>query len=381
MTLTDIDRTAKLSRIDWATLPAKRPRVAGKNARLPDVHGIDINVLMCRITFGDIRGIGWSAVSKDVAQKVVGKTVGEMLDASDRIKPEFRPIEIPLLDYLGQAPGHPVYGLIDPHRLDGSIFKARCYDTSLYMDDLEVDDASAVKLQKEHSRYGLDHGHRNFKMKIGRGARHMPTDKGLARDIMVVNAVRETIGPDGALLVDANNGYTLNLAKTFLTETKSSKLFFIEEPFHEDPPVSRALKDWMKEQGMATLLADGEGAAAVHLVDWAKDGVIDALQYDIFNPGFTRWLELCDELRETHVKVCPHHYGAILGNFVTPHLSAASENFLFDEWDEAKIDGLDTSAYRVRDGYAEVPNAAGFGLKLDHAFFDRRVREIGWSVE
>jgi L-alanine-DL-glutamate epimerase-like enolase superfamily enzyme len=217
-------------------------------------------------------------------------------------------------------------------------------------------------------------------MKIGRGARHMPTDKGLSRDIAVVNAVRETIGGDGKLLVDVNNGYTLNLAKTFLTETKSSNLFFIEEPFHEDPPVSRALKDWMKDEGMKTLLADGEGDAAPHLIRWAIDGAFDVLQYDIFIPGFTRWLEIADEIRPVGVKIAPHHYGAILGNYVTPHLSPLSKDFLFVEWDEAQIDGLDASAFGVTDGFVEVSNRPGFGLKLDEDYFAKRVSDTGWSV-
>lgn len=380
MNLTDIDRNAKIERIEWTRLPGRRPRIAGRNARLPDVHGIEIHVVMARVTIAGVRGIGWSVVSKENAQKLIGKTIGEMLDAKNRIKPEFRSIEIPLLDWLGQVPGHPVYGLVDPKRLDGKPFRAACYDTSLYMDDLELDDVDALKLIQGNAQYGLDHGHRNFKMKIGRGARHMPTDKGLARDIAVVNAVRETIGPDGMLLVDVNNGYTLNLAKTFLTETKASKLFFIEEPFHEDPPISRALKDWMSEQGMATLLADGEGNAAPQLVQWAIDGVIDVLQYDIFMPGFTRWLEMADEIRAARVKIAPHHYGAILGNYVTPHLAPASEDFLFAEWDEATIDGLDASGYRVRDGFAEVPNQPGFGLTLDEAFYEKRLKEVGWAV-
>ena len=68
---------------------------------------------------------------------------------------------------------------------------------------------------------GVERGHRAFKVKVGRGARWMATDAGLDRDVAVVGAVRDAIGPDCNLFADANNGYTLNLAKEFLERTAS----------------------------------------------------------------------------------------------------------------------------------------------------------------
>jgi L-alanine-DL-glutamate epimerase-like enolase superfamily enzyme len=305
-----------------------------------------------------------------------------MLDEHDRVKPAFRGIECPLLDWLGRAPGHPVYGLVDPALLNGGMFRVPCYDTSLYMDDLgrAGSDADAVKILQDEAAEGLARGHRAFKMKIGRGARHMPPAEGLKRDIAVVNGVRETIGPGATLLVDANDGFTLNQAIEFLRQTASSKLTWLEEPFHEDPPLCSNLRDWMNNNHLDTLLADGEGDASPHLLQWAKDGIVDVLQYDIFSPGFSRWLELAEEINPKGVKAAPHHFGAILGNFTMPHLAPALDGFLFVEWDEATIDGLDTSAYRIVDGEIEVPDRPGFGLEIDDQLFIGRVRDGGWSI-
>ena len=62
-----------------------------------------------------------------------------------------------------------------------------CYDTSLYIDDLHLDsDEAAAELIAEEARYGYAHNHRNFKIKIGRGARFMPLEAGTRRDIAVI---------------------------------------------------------------------------------------------------------------------------------------------------------------------------------------------------
>ena len=43
---------------------------------------------------------------------------------------------------------------------------------------------------------GWERGHRNFKIKVGRGNVHMPTEAGLRRDVAVVNAIRAAVGPE-----------------------------------------------------------------------------------------------------------------------------------------------------------------------------------------
>ena len=45
-------------------------------------------------------------------------------------------------------------------------------------------------------------------------------------------------------------------------------------------------------EGLPTLIADGEGDASSHLLEWTRRGLIDVVQYDVRHPGFSRWLEL-----------------------------------------------------------------------------------------
>ena len=182
------------------------------------------------------------------------------------------------------------------------------------------------------------------------------------------------------LLVDANNGFNMNLTKQFLEDTAGAKLFFIEEPFHEDGELYRRLHEWIAQKDMKTLIADGEGDYSRHLLEWALQDRVDVLQYDIFNPGFSHWLELAPTLHGHGIKAAPHHYGNLVGNHVSCHLAAALDGFLFAEWDEAKADGLDASAWSIKDGKALVPDRAGFGLDLDEPFYAKRVKEEGFVV-
>ena len=84
----------------------------------------------------------------------------------------------------------------------------------------------------------------------------------------------------------------LNLARRVLSETAEARVYWIEEAFHEDGAFYTQLKEWLAAEGLNTLIADGEGAASPHLLDWARQGLIDVVQYDVRVPGFSRWLEL-----------------------------------------------------------------------------------------
>jgi L-alanine-DL-glutamate epimerase-like enolase superfamily enzyme len=257
-------------------------------------------------------------------------------------------------------------------------FRAPCYDTSLYFDDLHLEsEQAAAELIAAEAHAGYERGHRAFKIKIGRGARHMPLEDGTRRDIAIVRAVRAAVGPAAPIMLDANNGYNLNLTKRVLAETADCNILWMEEAFHEDDVLYRDLREWLAKEHLPVLIADGEGQADPRLSAWARAGLIDVIQYDIFSYGFTRWLALGRELDSANVRSAPHHYGGHYGNYAAGHLAAAIQGFTYVEWDEAMTNGLDTSGYALRDGWVALPTTPGFGLKLDEAVFGRAVVREG----
>jgi L-rhamnonate dehydratase len=351
---------------------------------------------MARITTeGDVHGFGWASISVVEARRLLGLPLatafGMTAEAFNEalhtpggfaagVVPAFRSLEYPLLDLAGQLSGRPVYALVTGDA-PATGLSVPCYDTSLYIDDLDqIDEADAADRIAAEAAEGWAAGHRAFKVKVGRGARHMPLMEGTRRDIAIIQAVREAIGPNTRLMIDANNGYNLNLAKMVLQETAELRVYWLEEPFHEDAELYRALKQWMAEVQIPTLIADGEGDASPRLLDWAREGWVDVLQYDIHQPGFTHWLDLGPTLDSWGTRSAPHSYGDPFGNYASCHLAPAIQGFEMVEWDEAIVEGLDASAYRVIDGMVRVPPTPGFGLELDVAAYERRALEHGFVV-
>lgn len=373
----------KIVLVEWAQLEGKRPRAAGSNARLGD-HGLIVRPPIARLTTEDgISGFGRCAATPEQAQAVIGARLSELISPVKGATERGLVFDLALWDLLGQQAEQAVYQLLAAQqgKVFTETFSAPCYDTSLYIDDLALPtDEEAAALIAAEARQGYERGHRAFKIKVGRGARHMPLMAGITRDIAVIHAVRDAVGPEATIMLDANNGYNLNITKQVLAETAACSIFWMEEAFHEDRILYEDLHAWLAETGLTTLIADGEGQASPTLLDWAQAGLIDVIQYDIFGYGFSAWLTLGRRLDRWGVRSAPHHYGGFYGNFAAAHLAAACKRFTFVEWDEATVQAIDTSAYRVDDGRVQVPAVPGFGLKLDEDAFRSAVTTNGFVV-
>ena len=433
-----INREWRVKEIAFATLKYRRPRSAGCNARL-GVHGIEGETPIARVRIGDTYGFGWSRISQKDAAELVGKPFGELFSRGMDLRNEYAELEFPILDWLGQAEGKPVYELaMDGVFADDSIvktdkhtggayaedgiaendkhtggavesgkycggadsgavgsgqrvncaadskagYKVPVYDTSIYFDELHIkDDAEAVDLLCGEVEYGRAHGHCNFKVKVGRCGLWMETEAGMKRDVSAILAIRRLIGKEGRLMADANNGYNYNLARRFLDETRAAEVYWLEEAFHEDGELYMRLKEWMSAEGIGVLIADGEGYASPDIIDLARRGLVNALQFDLRGYGFLNWLRLANKLDGYGVYSAPHNYGGYYGNYAQAHIAGAIKKFAFAEWDQASVPEIDDGAYSIKNGFINVPGAPGFGLNLDEKAFDKAVKLNGWRVQ
>ena len=342
---------ARITRIEMGRFDGVRPRSAGSNARLGE-HGTRVRPPVVRITTEDGNtGFGVSHLPSDKAQSLLGATVRNLFTREDAgSQTPHNVLDFPLWDLVGKAAGLPVHALVATSQTAEPL-RVRCYDTSLYFDDLHLaDDDAAAALIAQEAHDGWERGHRAFKIKVGRGGRHLPVEAGTRRDIAIIRAVREAVGPNAALMIDANNGWNLNLTKQVLAETADCKLYWVEEAFHEDAVLYRDLKEWLQTREIATLIADGEGEASPSLIHWGREGWIDVIQYDIFGYGFSRWIALGRSIADTNIGSGPHHYGAHLGNYITGHLSRALPRFQYVEWDEVTAPGIEAPGYTINEG-------------------------------
>ncbi len=372
-----------ITRIEWGVFAGIRPRHAGSNARIGD-HGTAVRVPTARITTSDgTSGWGRCVATQEQAMQLLGQSLAEVFALPSGTAAAWRVWDYPLWDLAGMRAGQPVYALL-AHWRGKPVpmpFSVPAYDTSLYFDDLHLaDDAAAADCIAAEARAGYERGHRAFKIKVGRGARWMAPDAGIRRDSTVVRAVRDAVGRGLPIMLDANNGYNLNLTKQVLHETADCGIFWLEEPFHEDARLYEELRAWLQREQLPVLIADGEGDASGHLMEWAEVGLVDVVQYDVFGHTFSGWLTTGATLDAWGRRSAPHHYGAWYGNYVSGHLAGAIAGFTFAEWDEATVPGIETDGYRVIEGRVEVSALPGFGLRLDDNAYHRATSEMGGYV-
>jgi L-rhamnonate dehydratase len=373
----------RIVRIEWGLLEGSRPRRCGKNARL-DEHGATVKVPIGRVTTSEgLQGLGLSRLDEALAYRALGTPVSEIFTVETGTNPPWMGLDYPLFDLAGRRAGLPVYGLAAAGREQPP--SVACYDTSLYFDDLLVDVAPddhrrGADIVAGEAAWGYAQGHRAFKVKVGRGARWMSPEAGLARDIAVVAAVRAAVGQDCPLLVDANNGYTLNLAKEFLDGSADSNVGWLEEPFHEDAVLLDALRQWLEREGLPVLIADGESASVDECLALAVRGLLDVVQCDILGGSFSGWLRLGPALDALGVASAPHHFGLHLGNYVSGHLAPFVSGLSYVEWDEVTTPGLATPGYHFSDGRLRLSDRPGFGIEVDETLFRGAVQSSGFDL-
>jgi L-alanine-DL-glutamate epimerase-like enolase superfamily enzyme len=348
---------------------SRYPRTVGKNARLGS-HGDGPNSQV-RELVTDMGAVGWgiSWTPEEKTPDLVGRRVSELIDpATGVLLDEAMPFDFPLHDLAGAILGRPVHRILAESpagaREDPTAFL--CYDGAIYMDDLDPEEAPrGLPAVLANCRQDHELGYRAFKLKIGRGNRWVEPEAGLRRDIEVTRAVREAY-PEAQILVDGNDGYTLEGFLRYLDAVSDCRLFWVEEPFRENREDLRRLRDFLGERSPGTLIADGESGVDVGLMlELAREGLVDVLLMDIAGLGFTRWRQLMPAVQETGARISPHTWGEPLKTHYAAQLGAGVGRCVCVEGIPAVIEGVDRSAYRFTDGLLHVPGQApGFGLGL-----------------
>lgn len=362
-----------ITRVVGFDLTSRRNKLAGKNARL-DVHGNRGHDRMLRIyTNAGLEGIGNSGISAETAAGLLGKNPFDFHEPSQRrVTGPFGAGTMPLWDLLGKALKKPVYELLGGEGFD----KVPAYDGSIYFADLlpQYADRWANRFREEID-LGLSLGHRAFKIKLGRGYKWMPRAEGNRRDVEVVKLIRKHVGADALLGVDANNGYDLAGAKRLLDELADEELAFAEELFPETVDECLELKDFIRQRGWRTLVADGETQHELSAYQPFMDAdAIDVFQGDMNHFGIDGILSEAAMAKPRGGRIAPHNWGSLVGFYMELHVGRAVSNFYRAEHDPLASDAIVADGYRINDGLVTVPDTPGFGLSIDESAFAREAR-------
>lgn len=365
----------KVTRVVGFQLVSQRSKLAGKNARL-DVHGDRATDTMLRIyTNRGIEGLGNCRAPQASAIQLLGKNPLDLYDRELRIcSGPLGAGTMPLWDLAGKVLQQPVYKLLGAKGPE----KVPVYDGSIYFADLlpQYQDRWQERFREEIDM-GLKLGHRGFKIKIGRGSKWMPRAEGDARDLAVVRTIREHAGPDVRLHVDANNGYNLDGTKKFLEQVGTPSLAFVEEMFPETVPECLQLKEFIRQHGLKTLVADGETQHEVQAYrPFIEAKAIDVFQGDMNHFGIEGILQEATWAAEAGLQIAPHNWGSLVGYYLELHIGRAIANIHAAEHDPLTTDVLVADGYEIKDGKAIVPDKPGFGLAVNEEKFAKQVKVL-----
>jgi galactonate dehydratase len=182
-----------------------------------------------------------------------------------------------------------------------------------------------------------------------------------------VAAVREAVGPDIELMIDAHGRLSPPVARRAAEAFAPYGIMFFEEPCLPEhiPTLVRSAKR------SPVPIALGER----HYTRWDVDQLlasrtINVLQPDIIQSGGIAEARKIAALAEMHfVSVAPHNPWSWVNTVASLHLDAVTPNFLTQEiitdpepWKDAIVKNppaLDA------DGFFAVPTAPGLGIELD----------------
>ncbi len=206
----------------------------------------------------------------------------------------------------------------------------------------------------------LADGYRAFKLKIGFGEE---------RDLANLAAMREVIGPDLPLMVDANQAWSLAQACRIAPALAPFGLGWLEEPLRADTPWA----DWRTLAGVTGIpLAAGENIAGTAAFRTAiGESPLKVLQPDVAKwGGISACWPVIAQARQAGLRYCPHWLGGGIGLLASAHLLAAvgGEGLLEVDANPNPLRTLLAPRLStVIDGVVQLGNDPGIGVEPDLA--------------
>ena len=351
----------RITRVDTAWIASVYLRTVGRNS-FRGSHGSGGRHQVVVLTT-DRGAVGWGPPLGQLgdAGRFVGRTVADLIDPGHGVVDEALTLDYALHDLAGIILDMPV------HRMLGGAGPTQfpVYSGAIYFDDLDpVEAPQGLSAVERNLAQDWAAGFRDFKLKLGRGYRWMPRAEGLARDIEATRLTRE-LYPDARILVDPNDGYSINDMTEYLAAVSDVGLYWIEEPFAERLEDLVELRRLVDERSPSMLIADGEYRPEIPVVtEFAAKGLVDVLLMDVLNYGLTAWRRIMPTVIASGAAISPHAWGWPLKTLYAAQIASGLGNAHIIEGVPGTTTGVDAGGYRFEDGILTLPDRPGFGLKL-----------------
>ena len=234
----------------------------------------------------------------------------------------------------------------------GSKPRTRTYSTEggwLHLSEAELVD------QTLQARAAGFHG---AKIKVGRPH--------LAEDTRRLTAVRDAMGDDFEIMVDANQGFTLSEAIRRAHAFEPLRLAWLEEPM----PAENIAAHQRLCAASPVPIAVGESMYhPAQFAEYLKADACSIVQADVARVGgITPWLKVAHLAETMNVSICPHFLMEL-------HVSlcAAVPNATWLEY-IPQLDALTGKQVQIEHGYAVAPMEPGIGIDWDWDAIDATQR-------
>jgi L-alanine-DL-glutamate epimerase-like enolase superfamily enzyme len=316
---------------------------------------------------GPVTGVGWSyapAACADLVRDLlvalaegtqvddVGRTWQEMVDAVRNVgrpgvaSAAISAVDLALWDLRARVLHRPLHRLLGSRRDTVPLYGSGGFTTY-----------DGERLDRQLQEW-LEAGMHDVKIKIGE-----EWGGCVRRDLERTEQVRETVGADVGVMVDANGGYREKQAVDVARSLEGMAVSWFEEPVSSDDLDGlHRLRDRVRPE--VTAGEYGYDLAYFHRM-CAADAV-DCLQVDVTRcGGITEWQRVAAVAAAHHLDVSAH---------CAPNaglaVACATPNFRHQEWfhDHVRIESalLDGAAPAV-DGTVRPAEAPGTGLTFKHA--------------
>ncbi|MQT14710.1 mandelate racemase/muconate lactonizing enzyme family protein [Segnochrobactrum spirostomi] len=225
-----------------------------------------------------------------------------------------------------------------------------------------------------------EYGYTAFKFRVGRECGH-DLDEWPGRTDEIVPLVRQALGPDARLLVDANSAYSPKKAIEVGRFLEDHGIVHFEEPC----PYWQ--HHWTKEVTAALDLDVTGGEQDCDLMLWRymiENRVVDVVQPDLcYLGGVERMLMVATMAAEAGMIVTPHSANQLMVTAFTLHVMGALPNA--GPYVEFSIEGEDYYPWErgvlrnplvARDGMVEIPSGPGWGLEIEPAWLDAAIYQV-----
>jgi L-alanine-DL-glutamate epimerase-like enolase superfamily enzyme len=275
-----------------------------------------------------------------------------------------------LWDLRGKAAGKPVVEL-----LGGRPGPLRAYASSMKRDITPAEEAARLKRLRD--RHGFD----AFKFRVGSEVGR-DRDEWPGRTEEIIALMRRELGPEVALLADANSCYSPARAIEVGRLMEAHGLSHYEEP----------CPYWELEQTRAVTEAldiDVTGGEQdCDLTIWRRMiemRAVDVVQPDVlYLGGIARTLRVARMAERVGLPVTPHSANLSMVTLFTMHLLGAIPNA--GKYLELSIEGPDyypwqeglfrNPPYAVEDGHVRIPAEPGWGVEIDPEWLAKSRYEV-----